>query len=307
MVSSRKHWVVWVMRLSVTALVLTVPLLNSQLDDFHSATRLVTLFILWAIWAGLLLCVLVPSSSTLTALRLLAPAHTATTLIVVSASATDSSSQFASSWTAILALAISVVATVAALSGDTGRYYVQLSAYGDELRFLLSCPIQMAIIQVVAWAVWFAVGAISVIALAGAATYSLGRLLVGLICGAIAVLGCVVLPRRFHRFSRRWLVWVPAGIVLHDHVVLAETAMVSRRSILSAKLWHPGDEPEPLNATGGRRGPGVVVTLRDLETFIFSATPEHPGGRALHVQSFLIRPTRLQPALQELTTRLSGN
>jgi hypothetical protein len=299
------------MRLSVTALVLTVPLLSSQLDDFQSETRLITVFILWAIWAGLLLSMLVPSSSTLTALRLLAPAHTATTLIVVSASATDSTSQIADSqladsWTAILALAISVIATVAALSGDTGRYYVQLSAYGDERRFLLSCPMQMAIIQVVTWMVWFVTGAISVIALTGDAAYSLGRLLVGLTCGAIAVLGCVVLPRRFHRFSRRWLVWVPAGIVLHDHVVLAETAMMSSRSIQSVKLWRAGDEPEPLNATGGRMGRGIVVTLRDLETIIFSATPEHPGGRALHVQSFLIRPTRLQPALNDLTTRLSG-
>jgi hypothetical protein len=294
------------MRLSITALVLTVPLLNSGLDEFQSETRLITVFILWTIWAGLLLSVLVPSSSTLTALRLLAPAHTATTLIVVSASATDSTSQFANFSTAILALAISVVATIAALSGDTGRYYVQLSAYGDERRFLLSCPMQMAIIQVVTWTVWFATGAISVTALTGDAAYSLGRLVIGITSGAVAILGCVVLPRRFHRFSRRWLVWVPAGIVLHDHVVLAETAMVSSRSILSVKLWRPGDEPEPLNATGGRMGPGIVVTLRELETIIFSATPEHPGGRALHVQSFLIRPTRLQPALNDLTTRLSG-
>jgi hypothetical protein len=130
-------------------------------------------------------------------------------------------------------------------------------------------------------------------------------MIVGGMSGIVTVVGIIILPRRFHRFSRRWLVWVPAGIVLHDPVVLAETAMVSRRTLREIKIWQPGEKPEPLNVTGGRARPGIMFSLREMETIILSANAEHPGGHALHVQSFLVRPTRLMPALVEMNQRLS--
>jgi len=299
MVRFREHRVIWVMRLSVTALVLTIPLLNSQLDAFHSETRLVTVIALWSIWAGSLLSVLVPSSGSLTALRLLMPSHTAVTAIVISGSPSGMSL-----WPAIIAVAISLIATVTTLSGDTGRYYVQVSAYGDERRFLLSCPPQMVVVQVLTWMLWFVAAVITVSALTGESTTS-GQMIVGGMSGIVTVVGIIILPRRFHRFSRRWLVWVPAGIVLHDPVVLAETAMVSRRTLREIKIWQPGEKPEPLNVTGGRARPGIMFSLREMETIILSANAEHPGGHALHVQSFLVRPTRLMPALVEMNQRLS--
>lgn len=288
------------MRLAVAALVLTVPLLGARLDTLHHATGMVATIALWSLWAGLLLSILVPSSSSLTALRLLAPTHTAVSLaVVVVADRGD-----LSVWPAIGALTLSVIVSVTALSGDTGRYYVQVSAYGDEHRFLLSCPAQMIAVQVLTWMIWLAAAMIAVIGLTGD-DVTLPDIIIGGSAALIAGAGFIVLPRRFHRFSRRWLVWVPAGIVLHDHVVLAETAMVARRSVHDVELWSPGDEPEPLNVTGGRPRTGIKISMREMETMILSATPDHPGGKAMHVQSFLVRPTRLQPVLAEMTRRLS--
>lgn len=297
-----KH-VLLVMRLSMIALVMTVPLLHAPLDALHSDTRLTIVTILWLVWAGLLLCVFVPASSALTTLRLLAPSHTAVILIVAAHTFVQNTDVVI--WPTMIAFALSVVATISALSGDTGRYYIQVSAYGDEHRFLLACPVQMIAVQVLTWSAWFTLGTVSVVALTGDSS-SPGRLIIGGVCVVLTVLGLVILPRRFHRFSRRWLVWVPAGIVVHDDVILAETAMVSRRSIRAVQLWQPGDEPEPLNLTGDRLQSGIVIALRELETIILSASTDHPGGHALHVQSFLVRPTRLQPALAEITDRLSN-
>lgn len=299
MVRNRELSVVWAMRLSVVSLVLTVPLLGSQLDVMHTHTRLTAVVVLWLVWAGLLLNILVPSSGSLTALRLLAPTHTGITLILVIGGAAETAF-----WPGFIALTISVVATVASLSGDTGRYYVQVSAYGDERRFLLACPSPMIVVQVLAWVLWFGAAVIAAVSLTGDSISS-SRLIIGGVAAALTGAGFVVLPKRFHRYSRRWLVWVPAGIVLHDDVVLAETAMMSRRSLRDVGLWHPGDEPEPLNVTGGRLRSGIVISLREMETIILSANSQHPGGNAMHVQSFLIRPTRLRPALAEMTNRLS--
>lgn len=291
----RERAIVWILRITVIALVLAVPLLDSALRDVNDAASVVVRIVLWALWAGALLCVLVPSSSSLTALRLVVPAHGATTLMIVIASGETS-------WSTVFAMALGTVATVAAMSGDVGRHWVQLSAYGDERRFLLACPPAMIAAQVLTWIVWFALASCAVIVLT-ADDPSGVAITIGIAATLLTLAGLVVLPRRFHRFSRRWLVWVPAGLVVHDHVVLAETAMMSKRAVSAVDLWRPGNEPEPLDVTGGPRRPGIVVSLHDAETIILAPTKDHPGGHALHVRSFLVRPTRLEPALAELTTR----
>lgn len=293
----RERVTVWILRITVFALVLAVPLLDGALGDMNDATRVVVSSGLWTLWAGALLCVLVPSSSSLTVLRLVVPAHTTTMVMIVIANGEVSGST-------VFAVALGIVAIVATMSGDVGRHWVQLSAYGDERRFLLACPPAMIVAQVLTWIVWFTLASGAVITLtakdpSGAVTA------IGIAAALLSVAGLRVLPPRFHRFSRRWLVWVPAGLVVHDHVVLAETAMMSKRSVAAVDLWHPGSEPEPLDVTGGPRRPGVVVSLHDAETMILAPTKEHPGGHALHVRSFVVRPTRLAPALAELTARLA--
>lgn len=294
----RERAIVWILRISVIALVLAVPLLDASLGDMRDVTRVVVRIIVWTLWAGALLCVLIPSSSSLTALRLVVPAHAATTVMIVIANGD-------ASWSAVCAVALGIVATVAATSGDIGRHWVQLSAYGDERRFLLACPPAMITAQVLTWIVWFALASGAVVLLT-AEDPSGVAVAVGIAAALLTLAGLVVLPRRFHRFSRRWLVWVPAGLVVHDHVVLAETAMVSKRAVSAVDLWLPGNEPEPLDVTGGPRRPGIVVSLHDTETMILAPTKEHPGGHAMHVRSFLVRPTRLEPALAELAARSAG-
>jgi hypothetical protein len=103
------------------------------------------------------------------------------------------------------------------------------------------------------------------------------------------------LGRRFHRLARRWLVVVPAGFVIHDHVVLAETAMFPRGSVASVALALAGTEAADL--TGLAAGHAMEIALHGTETVVLAPTRAAPGGTALHVRAVLLAPSRPGRAL----------
>ena len=59
----------------------------------------------------------------------------------------------------------------------------------------------------------------------------------GIAMGVAVVVGAV-LWRTYHRFALRWLVLVPAGVVVHDPVVLGETLMV-RAALMKSSIARP--------------------------------------------------------------------
>jgi hypothetical protein len=107
----------------------------------------------------------------------------------------------------------------------------------------------------------------------------------------------IVLAKRYHRLSKRWLVLVPVGVVLHDQFVLAETAMISKAAVAGVGLALVGTQAA--NLTGNALGPVVEIRLRELTTIVLAAPPRGET-KALHVQSFLISPTRPGRAIREL-------
>ena len=261
----------------------SVPLVSTSLEGVDSGTKLLARVALWTLWSVLLLCVMVPSSISLTTLRLIAPVHSTVVLIVVASEPSANS---------IIALALSVAMTAFAFMAEIGAHFVQKSAYGDEMRFLLRCPTPMAAVQLIMWMLWTSSTIVGSLALVNRAWIAGGTLV------ALAVIGIVLLPSRFHRLSRRWLVRVPAGLVVHDHVVLAETAMFGRSAVSAIELTD--DLGDDADLAGGGRGPGLRVSLADFETVVLAATSDHPGGRAIHVRSFRVRPSRPGRALRAL-------
>lgn len=282
----------WVLRVSAVATGATVPLLSNRLEALSSGASALASIALWATWAVVLLCVLVPSAVSLTALRLVAPAHLAiTTILVVGALAGESDA------VTVAALVPTLITSIVALSADIGSNFVQSSAYGDELRVLLLPSPSFAFVIVVSWLIWVASLVVGVLALIREAWVAGGILL------AVGVILGVILPRRFHRFSRRWLVVVPAGLVLHDHVVLGETAMFTRDSIRSITVSRRDAEVADLSGRG--RGTGVTVELLDFDTVVLAATPNQPGGSALHVKTWWVRPSRPGRAINAWSRRAS--
>ncbi|MEN9802634.1 MAG: hypothetical protein RLZ37_1759 [Actinomycetota bacterium] len=280
--------IVRLLRASVVGLGFTVPVARDVLERLDSGHRILASAVLWSLWAIALLSVLVPASSSLTALRLAAPAHLATLVLVSIAAGANLGS--------IIAVALSAIVAVVSASGETGAYFVQSSAYGDEKRFPLRCPRPFLVVMVLAWLIWFSAAAVGAILLIGAA---ITGTVIGAILVAVAAFCCAVFPRRFHRYSKRWLVEVPAGLVIHDHVLLTETSMFPRRAVIDIDVWKPSDlgNDEPFDLSGGFRSTGIVIRLKDPETVILAPTKDHPGGQAFHVSSARVCPTRIARAL----------
>ena len=76
-----------------------------------------------------------------------------------------------------------------------------------------------------------------------------------------------VLWRTYHRFALRWLVLVPAGVVVHDPVVLGETLMVLRPAVAGARLA-PADTGAA-DLTGPAAGFAIEVSVHEAATVLF--------------------------------------
>ena len=279
-----KQIAVWLFRVSWVALVFaTGPAIGDALDGRSRAVQIVGTIGTWAAWGVVMLVALVPTTVSLTVLRTITPGS-----IAVGGAAWGAG---ASATAGIVAVAFAAVATLLAFSGDVGESFVQGSAYGHERRLPLRPPGPVLVVLPLTWAPLVACVLIGPLALA-ARNWAVGAPLTALAAGL-----AVVLAKRYHRLSKRWLVLVPAGIVLHDHLVLAETNMVAKNTVGSAGLALVGTEAA--NLTGNALGPVVEIRLRELATFVLAAPPRGQT-KALHVQSFLISPTRPGRALREL-------
>lgn len=236
--------------------------------------------LLWSTVGVALVAHLVPSTVGLTLLRVLGPLTVAGSTLAWAAGA--------GAWGAI-AVAATLLATVLTFGGDVGEAFVQASAYGDERRFPLRPPAAMLLPVVLSWCVWAAA------LLAGALLLGARQWFSGLAVGLVALaLSWLVLPR-YHRLARRWLVLVPAGVVLHDHVVLAETLLVQRPNLDGLHLALADTEAADL--TGPCGGHAVEVRVREMVTVVLAPTRRAERGRALHAAAVLVAPTRPGRAL----------
>ncbi len=190
------------------------------------------------------------------------------------------------------ALALALLVTIVAFAGEIGEVFVQGSAYGHEKRYPLKVPASFVVPMVIAWGVWCATVISAVLLLGGR------QWIAGAACGAAAVGLTVLLVGRFHRFSMRWLVLVPAGAVVHDPVVLGETLMVPKPNVRLVRLA-PADT-EAADFTGPAAGHAIEITVGEMALAVLAGTREEPKGKALHVQSFLIAPTRPGRALNAM-------
>lgn len=276
----------WMFRVMWIALAFTMaPAIGDALAERTRSVQLLATVGAWLVWAVVLLASLVPTTVSLTVVRVIAPGALVVGAVVWAAGASTAAGATAA--------ATGGVATALAFSGDLGQVFAQGSAYGDEQRFPLRPPGPVLALLPVTWTVLAASWLLGPLALAA------GQWIVGFPVTLAALALAWTLGRRFHCLSRRWLVLVPAGIVVHDHLVLAETAMMARTEVASAGLAFVGTEAADL--TGTALGPAVELRLLDVATVVLAAPPRG-STRALHVRSILISPTRPGRALRALGT-----
>ena len=85
--------------------------------------------------------------------------------------------------------------------------------------------------------------------------------------------------RSLHTLSRRWLVFTPAGLVLHDQLVVVEAMLVVRRQLASIAPALADTTARDLTLDS----PGLALEIRMTEPLAISPTParrlrgEQPG------------------------------
>lgn len=252
------------------------PAAADGLGERSDAVASVASSLAWAGWAVVLVATLIPRSVTLTVVRVIAPGILPLGLWAAVASGDGA--------TGALAVASALVAAGLALVGPgVADAFVDGSSYGDERRFALRVPISLLVAPVPgAWAA-AAAGVVTGPLLLASERWAVG--------GAATVVGIVVaavVVRRLHELSRRWLVFVPAGVVVHDSLSLAEPVLFATRAL--DRFGPVTDDRDAVDVTGGATG--LVLELRPREPISIGRRRGRDTTEMEDVPALLVSPTQ---------------
>lgn len=278
----------WVARIAwISVAVVGGTAVEAALDERSEAVRWTAAIGSWVTFGAVAIALLIPSVRSLTVSRLCTP------LAVIAAALTAVAGAPGAE---VALLAVPAVVTVAAVfSPEFGRWMVQASAYGDEDRLPLRSPVPAGTAAVISWVLWAAV------VIAGPLLLAARNWPIGIPVTILAIATTVLLVPRWHKMSRRWLVLVPAGLVVHDPVVLADTLMVRTDQLLGMGLARLDTEAADL--TGPASGYAVQIDTRETVSTVFAFTPQDPNGTAIHMTGFLVAPSRPGEALRIASRR----
>lgn len=246
------------------------PAMANGLDSASAPVQVVAAGMAWASWGVVLVAVLVPRTVSLTALRIGAPAAFAVSVWVSARSGLDVAEVVAMAWAAALAAAVLFVPAIA-------DAFVDGSSYGPERRMSLRVPGTLLFGPVeLTWA-----GTVAAF-VAGPLLLAAKAWVAGVLALAVGAVAAWFGVRALHRLSRRWLVFVPAGVVLHDHLVVGEALLFPKRIVKS--LGPAASDTTATDVTG--RAVGLVLELQltdvskvreaDTDRLLFS--PARPGA-----------------------------
>jgi hypothetical protein len=222
----------------------------------------------------------------LVALRVAAPAAVVATLVAAVTGGVEGAD--------VVAVTGAVLAALAGFWPVTTETFVDGSSYGDERRLPLRLPAPLLVGPVeVVWA----------LVVAGVAA---GPLLLAArqwVAGALAL--AVGLPavwwgvRTLHTLSRRWVVLVPGGMVLHDPLAIVDPVLVRRASVRSF-----GPAPADTDALDLTRGAlGLALELRLSEPVPLQLVRGRGASESVSADHLLVTPARPGALLVEARRR----
>lgn len=263
----------------------TGPVLAEALDAASRPVQVVASTGLWVGWAVGMIAAFAPHPVALTALRVVAPA--AVVAAVLAALGEHPSA---------LALAWAAVACAWTFAPAIGAAYVNGPAYPNERRFLLRPP--QPLLAGPLPSAW-------VLSMAGIAA---GPLLLAtrrwVLGGLLLVVGwplAFLLLKSIHNLSRRWAVFVPAGVVLHDPVVLLDPMLFRRQDITA---FRPATAADTGSYDLSQRAPGLGIQLELAEpATVTLLKPGRREGVAIHATGLRFTPTRPGAVLEEARRR----
>lgn len=281
----------WPARVAWLVLPLFVgPSLGDALDDASRSVQLVASAGMWVIWLVVLVATLVPTTVSLTALRIAAPS-------AVAAAGASLAADGASA-TALVAVAAALCAALAALAPETAEAFVDGSSYGDERRLPLRVPVPLlAGPAELAWLA--AVGGVCT----GPLLLAARQWVPGVVALAAGVPLAVWGARVLHILARRWLVFVPTGVVVHDQLTLIDPILLPRAVVRSVGPA-PADS-DAADLTGGASGLALEVRLTEPVSVLPVASRGRPA-ELRDVSALLVTPSRPGRVLAEARRRRLG-
>ncbi len=209
---------------------------------------------LWALWFGGLVATLVPSPVGLTALRMATPALVAWPLLILAIDGGGAR--------LVAAAAYGALVCAVAFAAVVGDVMINGSAYGSERRMALRAP-GFALLGPIplVWTGLFA-------ATTGLWLAALdGRWPLTVVLAVVSVAVGYGAWRVLHQLARRWLVFVPAGFVIHDHLMASESILMQRSIVSALGPATPDTLADATDLSGRAPGLALEVALKEAVPF----------------------------------------
>lgn len=268
--------------------------LGQVLESEASTPALIVEVSLWLGWFAVLVATLAPSPRSLTLIRVLGPAAFGALVLV----------GLAGHWnpTTLLGLGWAALFTAVVFLPTVGDRMINGSAYGSERRMALRPPAFVLLGPAqVAWLASFA-GLVGWAVLVLANQFILAALAAAV--GAVAIWASI---RVLHQLARRWVVFVPAGFVIHDPLLLVDAVLLRRNEVstlgpaldpLASGRAETGDGYRDLSA--GALGLALEVVLRDKTPVTIR---ENGQARNVELDEMVFTPTLPGAMLREARIR----
>jgi hypothetical protein len=275
----------WLLRVAWVTLPLTAgPAASGALDGWSDGPRVVAEVLLWIAWAIGLLATFAPRPSTLTALRVVAPAFV---IGAIAAACSDGASGLARA----VAVAATLAAAVLASGHDVSIESANASSYGDETRFPLRVPPALFLAPLP-----LARLLVAAACAAGPLLLADGDIVLGLVALVVGVPVVYFLSRSLVGLEQRWAVLVPAGFVVVDPFTLADPHLFLREHLRWMAPVTRAAAPEGVVDLRLGATAGSVAVHFDATADIIRASRARRGAETVHADEIcvaVVRPVAL--------------
>jgi hypothetical protein len=201
--------------------------------------------------------------------------------------------------TSAFGAANAVVATALAFAPAVASVFVNGPAYGDERRYPLRPPGWVLLgPAALAWAVLVGGPATAVLLLAD------DRWVIGGVVAVIGTAAASVAARALHGLARRWLVFVPAGVVIHDPITLADPVLLQKPVIASIGPAPQQPDGDRIDLTAGALGLAVELRFtQPTDVFVITRPGRRPTAETAATTRLLVAPTRASAVLADAQSR----
>lgn len=280
MVDVERAWS-WIVRAAWVVLPFsTGRLIGDALAGHSHPVQVVGTGLAWALWALGLVATAVPLPAGLVVVRVLAPLTTIAGTVGAARTGGNNLGR-------VLGLVAAILACVVAFHPETGSLFVNGPAYPNERRFLLRPPAVLLLGPIPLAGALVGAGAVT-----GPLLLASKEWLAGVVVSIVGAAAVVLLGRSLHAMVKRFVVLVPAGLVVHDALVLRDPVLFAKRQLELLRAA-PADT-DSLDLTRGAAGLAVEVLLREKAPVIL--TGPRPLGRVEDTEGatarFLVTPTR---------------